>query len=154
MWRRRDWSRLRKCSGAERLLLAEAVLWLGLSRAATLTLPFRWTVRLFALQPEAEPLPDNGRRNPAAVLVAWALRAAASRTPWQSTCLAQALAGARMLQRRKIACSIALGVARSAQTPESLEAHAWLSCGNEILTGAAGSDRYNVVARFALRAPV
>jgi len=140
------------------MLLIEAVIWLGLARAASLALPFRWTVRLFALRPD----PDSTARRagmPSAVaavtpLLGWALRAAATRTPWKSTCLAQALAGARMLRRRDLPGRVALGVARSAEPPRPLEAHAWLSSGEEILTGAAEAERFSVVARFTLRQPV
>lgn len=152
MWRR-DFAKLRERSGLERQLLVAAVLWLGIARAAILTIPFRWTTRLFALSPAGvdaatgQPSPelrDVARR------IGWALRIAAARSPWHSTCLVQALAGAAMLRSRRMPATLAMGVAKSSVEPGSLEAHAWLSCHGMILTGEPGHEKYNVVARYGL----
>lgn len=146
MRRRLDFAGLGERSRADRRLLVEATLWLALARSALRTLPFRWIVRLFALSPgEGAPAVDTPSRN-AAVRIGWALSAAAARTPWQSACLAQALAGSGMLRMRRIPGTVAMGVAKSAT---GLEAHAWLSCGGAVVTGADGHERYQVVARFA-----
>jgi len=150
MWRRDDFAKLRGRSAADRRLLGEAMLWLGLARCAILTIPFRWTTRLFALRPgEAgtgmdQPCPEVAQR------VGWALRTAAAHSPWQSTCLAQALAGAGMLRIRRIPATLAMGVAKSADEPRSLEAHAWLSCDGSILTGRDAVEKYNVIAEFSV----
>jgi Transglutaminase-like superfamily len=150
MWRRRDFVELRRRSGAERQLLVEATLWLGLARSAILTIPFRWTTRLFALRPgEGDASTDRLSRE-LAQRIGWALRVASARSPWQSTCLAQALAGTGMLRRRRIPATLSMGVARSADQLNGMEAHAWLSCAGLILTGGGSHEKYNVVARFTL----
>ena|ERR1019366_5115167 len=146
MWRKRDFARLRRCRPEDWLLLVEATLWLGLSRAAINVLPFRWTARLFALDPGetgAQPVKPPEDR------IAWSLRAVAARAPWQSTCLVRALAGSGMLRFRGIPATIALGVAKSEGAPASMIAHAWLSCGGVVITGAAGHEQYRVIAKFS-----
>jgi hypothetical protein len=54
-----------------------------------------------------------------------------------------------MLKRRRIAATLYLGVAKKKDQPEQLAAHAWLRCGDAILTGAAGHRQFAVVAVFA-----
>jgi hypothetical protein len=154
MWRKNDLDRLRGRSAADRQLLVEAMLWLGIARSAILTIPFRWTTRLFALKPgEAGADAVNPSSFAVAQRIGWALRAASGRSPWHSTCLAQALAGTSMLRRRGIPGTLTMGVARSAAESSGLEAHAWLSCSNIILTGADGCARYRVIAKFTLNLP-
>jgi len=153
MWRRYDFAKFRGRSQADRRLLVEATLWLGLARAAILTVPFRWTTRLFALRAgEGDSAMDQPSRE-IAQRIGWALRVAAVRSPWHSTCLAQALAGTGMLRRRRIPATLAMGVAKIANEPRSLEAHAWLSCQGVILTGADGWEKYSIVAKFTLNRP-
>jgi hypothetical protein len=130
-------------------LLLQAAAWLGTLRAAILVLPFRRITRLMGLAPGE----NLGAADPAlaerAARVGWAVRTVASRTPWQSACLAQALAGAILLRRHGLPGTIYLGVAKEAGAANALTAHAWLRCGDAILTGAAGRERFAVVAAFA-----
>jgi hypothetical protein len=146
-----DFGRLRKRSPADLLLLAEATLWLGIARAAILTVPFRWIVRLLALQPGVITAPARPAPPLLADRMSWAFRAAAARTPWQSTCLAQAFAASGMMRLRGVPATISLGVAKNASPADGLEAHAWLSCGETILTGEAGHKRYLIIAQFSPR---
>jgi hypothetical protein len=150
MWRRQDFVKLRERSAADRRLLVEAMVWLGLARCAILTIPFRWTTRLFALRSgEMVAAVDQSSRD-LARRIGWALRSAGARSPWHSTCLAQALAGTVMLRRRRIPSSLTMGVAKSDVAPGSLSAHAWLSCGGNILTGRDGYEKFNIIAQFTV----
>jgi hypothetical protein len=83
-----------------------------------------------------------------AAQIGWAVRATATRTPWQSTCLTQALAGAQMLKCRSLPVTLRLGAARSPKKSNKLEAHAWLHCGDVTLTGQHDRDRFTVLATF------
>ena len=69
--------------------------------------------------------------------VAWAVPAAASRVPWRSDCLVQALAAQNWLHAEGLQTQMHVGVARD----EPFTAHAWLTCGNRVITGGE-------VARF------
>lgn len=69
--------------------------------------------------------------------VAWAVPAAASRVPWRSDCLVQALAAQNWLHAEGLQTQVHIGVARDG----SFTAHAWLTCGDMVITGGE-------VARF------
>jgi len=150
MWRKHDLARLRGRSATERDLLVEAMWWLGVARGAILALPFRWTARLFALSPGETQTVVNPDSPEVTQRIAWALRVASARSPWRSTCLAQALAGSVMLRRRRLPGTLVLGVARSDAEGRQLMAHAWLSSGRAIITGIDEHERYNAVAKFTV----
>lgn len=132
----------------QRLLLAQATIALAVMRVAIRTLPFRVIARLLRLERIRSPEP-HGRGDARAAEIGWALRAAAAHTPWESTCLVQALAGAAILRRRRIPSTLSLGVAREA-ADRQLIAHAWLRCGDEVLTGDEGRDRFVELTSFAV----
>lgn len=142
---RRDATRFLSLSMAERHLLIEAIGWLLMLRIATLTLPYRRVASLLRLTPSgAEDGPPAS--SPDCVSVGWAVRAAACRTPWLSTCLAQSLAGYAILRRRRVPSVVYLGVAKDAGG--KLIAHSWLRCGDRIVTGGDDHRRYSVIARY------
>jgi Transglutaminase-like superfamily len=140
-WRRR--------SRAERLLLMEAFLLLGIARLTVLVLPFKWlAVSLGRHKHEADAQISFSDLN-LARKVGQAVCSAANYTPWESVCLPQAVAAKWMLKRRHVAGTLYLGVAKDETKPEKLSAHAWLRSGNIILTGAAGHRQFTVVATFS-----
>ena len=140
---RRDWSRrVRRLVSRDGLRFAEALGYLALARVAVVVLPFRLIApRLGVTHAETPPaggLPPRSRG------VAWAVAAAARRTPWRSGCLEQAIAAKAMLRRRGIQSTLYLGVAR-----DPVAAHAWLRVGDLNVTGGPDVARYSVVASFA-----
>ena len=142
--------RLRKLwrlSWKGRWLLIRAVSWLGLARLAVLTLPLRW-IAPYLGQPMQES-PDTNRPEQRAAVegVAWAVQTMSRYTPWDSNCLAQAIAAKRMLQLYDIPSTLYLGVAR--EDSEGLEAHAWLRSGALVVTGAQEMPRFTVLSTFA-----
>jgi hypothetical protein len=147
-----SWTRnLRKLharSWSERGQLIEAFIWLGVMRVALGRLPFRRiAARLGLTQTETFNVPKT--LNVAeATRIGWAVKAVASRTPWKSTCLIQALAGMILLRRRKIAGTLYLGIAKDELAPEQITAHAWLCSGDLFLTGESGREHYKVVSIF------
>lgn len=86
-----------------------------------------------------------------AVQVGWAVRAASRFTPWQSTCLVQVLAAQRMLEERLLPGAFYIGTAPGAGESAGidLDAHAWLKCGERIITGEKGHERYAVISVFS-----
>lgn len=140
-WRRR--------SRAERLLLMEAFLLLGIARLVVLALPFKWlAVSLGRHMKESGPQASASNLRHAR-MVGQAVRSAANNTPWESLCLPRAVAAQWMLKCRHVACTLYLGVAKDETKPERLAAHAWLRCGEIILTGAAGHRQFTVVTTFS-----
>lgn len=128
-------------------LLAEAALLMGLARMAVLTLPFRWVMRACGTHMAESPLNLPAGDAEAAARVAWAIDTMRLFTPWDSNCLAQAIASARMLQRRGVATTTYLGVASGQKN--DLDAHAWVRCGEKIILGEQNHTPYAAVSSFA-----
>ena len=126
---------------------------LGWMRAAILTTSFKHLARKLEhhrLPPPPSPATLEQLRiaNRIGKLVA----SAAKYTPWQSLCLAQVLVVQRLLSRRGIPGQLYLGVRRGCELtddPTGLSAHAWLQCGQYIVNGAAGHERFTVVSTFS-----
>lgn len=136
-------ARLWRASWPDRLLLVETFACLGAARLAVRLVPFRWTSAWVARQSR-----DTGESaGPAAIGVAERIAALVPRvsayTPWRSNCLAQGLAAHAMLRRRGVPSTLHLGLAKNGD--DRLVAHAWLSCGTCIVTGAPGHERFTSV---------
>ncbi len=81
--------------------------------------------------------------------VGWAVETMARHLPWDSRCLAQAIAAWWMLARRGIHGTVYFGVARNPDKP--FDAHAWLRCGSRIVTGGHGLGQFQVISCFSRR---
>ncbi|MDD4357378.1 MAG: lasso peptide biosynthesis B2 protein [Smithellaceae bacterium] len=140
-WRRR--------SRTERMLLLEASVLLGAARLGVLILPFRWLAKsLGQHMKETDESIQPGDLH-LARMIGWAVRSGANYTPWESVCLPQAVAAKWMIKRRSIPGTLYLGVMKDETKPEKLAAHAWVKCGQVILTGAKGHRQYTVVSTFS-----
>ncbi len=143
------WSRL---NWSQRLLLFEAAWHLAAALIAIRLLPFRWIAPSLGRSGEAmassEPRQINPEELQEAQQVGWAVTALARYFPWDAKCLAQAVAGKWMLQRRGLPSTLYLGVERVYDGEKWLEAHAWLRCGTDIITGESQHERFKVLAAF------
>jgi hypothetical protein len=136
-------------SRTERMLLLEAFVLLGAARLGVLILPFRWLAKSLG-QHMTETDAAVGTVNlQIARMIGWAVRSGANYTPWESVCLPQAVAAKWMLKHRGIPGTLYLGVMKDETKAEKLTAHAWVRCGQIILTGAKGHRRYTVVSTFS-----
>ena len=88
-----------------------------------------------------EPLVSDGIQH-----VELAIRRASRYTFHHSKCYDQALTGKLMLQRRGLSSTLYFGLAKD--STNLLKAHAWVRCGNRIITGRAGADGYTVIVCF------
>jgi hypothetical protein len=141
-------ARFRRRPPAQRRLLVRAGVALAVMRLAV-RLPFRTLRTIMGLhRGETAEVVEPGALAHASA-VGWAVRAAASYTPWESTCLMQALAAAALLRHQRIDGTLYLGVAKETRTAEGMTAHAWLRCGELVLTGAGERARYTPIASFA-----
>ena len=148
---RTDLGKLRRLSLGQVVMLFEAMALLGVMRAAILAAPFRWLASLLGLELGSGTTRTDFHQAQEVSLVAWAIRSAAARTPWNSTCLAQAMAAALMLKRRRISSSLYLGVAKEEGGSGALSAHAWLCCGDMVATGGFELDRFSPISCFLCR---
>lgn len=133
----------------QRRLLKEAYLFLAWGRLLK-GLPFaKIAPRLGAHMEETsdEPLDHKELQ---VQMISLAIRKMSKYTFWESQCLVQAIAAMYMLHRRKIDCTLYLGMAKEKQG--DLAAHAWLRSGNMIVTGEEVMDQFTVVAYFGKQA--
>lgn len=139
-----------RLSAPQRRFLAEAFCLLAFARFAILLIPFRG-IAPFLGQVMAESASHDPENAGLADRISWAVQTAARHTPWQSKCLAQAMAAKMMLKRRKVCSTLYLGLAK--EKGGAVSAHAWLRCGERILTGTPAHEQFTVVAHFAESCP-
>lgn len=68
-------------------------------------------------------------------------------TFWESQCLVKAIAGMKMLERRKIDSTLYLGTGKDEKG--RLSAHAWLRSGQFYVSGAEEMSGFTIVGTFA-----
>ena len=131
----------------DRTLLIEAGLWLGVARLAIWFLPFRWLKRGWG-ESWTPPAGTTGITSPELLdRISWAVATASRYLPRNCLCLAQAMAGKIMLRRRGIPSTLYLGLTRDGTA--LIQGHAWLTCGERVLTGQQGMEGFTVIATFA-----
>jgi hypothetical protein len=137
----------RRQSWGDRLVLIEALAWLGIARFAVGALPFHWIASYLGhRQRESPAMADPGQQERVR-RIGRAVVTMSRHTPWESQCLVQAIAAKMMLRRRGVPSTLYLGVTKDDAT--GLSAHAWVRSGDVVLTGAAGRERFTVIATFA-----
>jgi hypothetical protein len=140
---RRKTKRFSELDGADKWLLLRAAVWLGIARVMLIVMPFqRLAERLSVPAGDPAPLPDEEvlRR------IGFAVAAAANNVPWRSDCFPQAIAASRLIRGYGYSSTIHLGVERTGE--EGLAGHAWLTCGDSVVTGGADLHRYTEVHRL------
>jgi hypothetical protein len=137
-----------------RLLLVRAWFMLGWYRAIILLVPFkRITAGLqhHRVAPSPPPpLPPALRDE--AIMIGRLVAVAARFTPWQSLCLSQVLVAQNLLAEQDIPGQFYLGVRRGCEgtnDPAGLAAHAWLQCGDAIVSGGAEREQFTPVSSFS-----
>ncbi|GAA4017719.1 hypothetical protein GCM10022280_16270 [Sphingomonas swuensis] len=128
---------LRRRSSAERRLLAEAALLLPFAAAAIRMRPFAQTVAFGAV-------PLGAHRADEVRDITRAVAAAARHMPFRSMCFEQGLAVQRMLRRRGQDARLHYGIAPGAK----LEAHVWISLGDQIIHGGETAPRFREVGQW------
>jgi len=82
-------------------------------------------------------------------ILAWAVNGVSNHLPRSATCLQRALAFQHWLRRYDIPATVYLGVAKNPSAQSGVfQAHAWVSCGHDILMGKAGYEHFKPVAYF------
>ena len=78
--------------------------------------------------------------------IAYAVAAASNSVPWRSDCFPQAIAARLLLKRHGFDSTIHLGINRVGH--DELESHAWLTCGETVVTGQGNLDRFAEIYRL------
>ena len=134
--------RLHRLTGADWLLLAEALPTLAWASLAIAFRPFR-RVAAAASLPRQERVPINraGARK-----IVWAVNAWARRVPWRTVCFQRGLAAHRMLRRRGYDSVLHYGVAQG--EAKGLSAHVWVSLEGEAVIGGEEAPNFACLATF------
>jgi len=134
-------------SWAERFLLLEAFYYLGWARFTLLAVPFKRIAPHLGRQLKKDEIQTpNIPPTKLANQVGWSVDVMSRRTPWESACLAQAMAGKFMLRRRGLSSLLYLGTKKDEYG--EFVAHAWLQNGNKILLGGGGVETFVVLSAF------
>ena len=137
----------------DRRLFIKAWFLLGWMRAAILMTSFKRLTRSLEHQPHFSPGTGlDGQQLVKAVRIGKLVAIAARYTPWQSLCLVQVLVVQRLLAQECVPGQFYLGVRSGNENntdTTGLAAHAWLQCGEAIVSGAAGHELFTVVSTFS-----
>ncbi|TRZ40604.1 lasso peptide biosynthesis B2 protein [Niallia circulans] len=128
-----------------RTLLIEAFFYLGRARYLKL-LPFEKVAPSLGEQ-STETSISSSVHDQMITDVSYAVITASKHTFWDSSCLVQAIAATRMLNKRKIESTLYMGIARDEDG--SMIAHAWVRSGSLFVTGAETMNQFTVVKTFA-----
>jgi hypothetical protein len=123
-----------KLPAADRQLLASAIIAIVRARVAVTFVPVREILQ--PLAPRTDPaFPDTDTAK-----VGWAVETAGRFVPTGKNCLVKAIAGREMLARQGISSQLRIGIAKD--SPDILLGHAWLECGDQIITGEGEHRNY------------
>jgi hypothetical protein len=147
----RKLSRFARVSPGRRALLAEAAVWLVLSRLALALVPFpvlgrRLGAFVGPVQARALQSPATAAQAAIALEIGWAVKRAARHVPFKAVCLPQAMAARLMLSRRGVKSILHFGAAKGVRTP--IAAHAWLDVAGVEVTGYPVDGRFTEIACF------
>ncbi|WP_228307733.1 lasso peptide biosynthesis B2 protein [Priestia sp. J2] len=128
-----------------KLLLIEAFIYLGWARFLK-TLPFSKISPSLGQQMRETAFTTSSSDDKVLKDIAQSLHIMSRYTFWESQCLVKAIAGMKMLEKRKIESTLYLGTAKDENG--KLIAHAWLRSGPFFISGAEGKAKFTVIAKF------
>lgn len=136
--------KFRRLDGADKRLFIHAVTWLFMARLMVLIIPFRRLANWSASKNDAQASapPELIER------ISFAVSAAANNVPWRADCFPQSIAASKLLKRYGYSSTIHLGVANDGEA--TIAGHAWLTCGETVVTGGEGLDRYTEMHRLSV----
>lgn len=131
-------------SRRERLLRAEAAVYLIVAKLALELVPFRWLVHVFERELRAPEL-HGAARGAARREVRRAVHHVA--LPLRMACFPKAIAAQAMLRRRGVPTTLYWGAARL--PGEGLSGHAWLQDGEAGVVGSHAAVPYTALRSFS-----
>lgn len=142
-------------SRADLLLAAECLLALCWGRLLAF-LPMKWWMRLCRLEIRETDPPVYVDRDQLKLIQKY-VHGLARRVPFRSDCLPRGLAVVSLLGRRGWGSSLHLGARSStggtSVDGDALEAHAWVVCGDFVVTGGPGHRGYRTLVKLVRGAP-
>jgi hypothetical protein len=134
-----------------RLLLWEALGAFALARIMMACLPFKRIAAWLGTPGTESALTATAEQVKIAEEIGWAVACLARRIPWDSRCLAQALAATWMLRSRGLEGTVSFGA--DGRGPREFVAHAWLRFGPCLVTGGADYKHFKTFTSLARKQP-
>ncbi len=122
----------------------------GVARAAIHLLPLRYLSPYFGRFERTLVISTRvtQRQLGQAIRIGQSVRLSAKYTPWDSSCLTQAMVAKFWCRLFKIPYVFYIGFAKAADEPSGYKAHAWITAGRISITGGNGLMDYNVIASY------
>jgi hypothetical protein len=141
---RKRMTRFGQLSAAERLLLLRATFVVASARTGLWVLPLEATRRIAAAVSKGaskgvSKVTAKGPTRHSVEQLVWAVTAVSRYVP-AATCLTQALAAQALLADAGYSSRVEIGVAKD--EPHRFEAHAWVTCGDQVVIGGPHVARY------------
>ncbi|WP_342433954.1 lasso peptide biosynthesis B2 protein [Neobacillus sp. FSL H8-0543] len=127
-------------------IMIEAFIFLGWARILKL-FPFSKIAPVLGTHMDETPYYVDKSNSEVLKVISSSIHIMSLYTFWESQCLVKAIAGMKMLERRKIESTLYLGTARD--EAGKMVAHAWLRSGLFYVSGSEGIEKFTVVGRFA-----
>ena len=140
-------SKIRKLSCWDWWLLVKAVFWTGIGRILILFIPLRKFSFLLGTHMKETPGTPATENMKMLRAVEVAIIRASRIVPWRCKCYEQAIGAKMVLRGYGLETTMYYGVAKDINN--QLIAHAWIRCGNYIVTGRPGMKRFTIVGTFA-----
>lgn len=128
----------------EKRMTVQIYFYAAFYRLCILLVPMHRIEKMLGVRGEESPKEETMAHIKTAKRVGIHVNRIAMHTPWESKCLVRAMTARKLLEKKKISCTLYLGVGKEA---DQMVAHAWLRCGPVYVTGGDGSD-YGMVAKF------
>ena len=141
------YSKIRKVSGKDLWLFFRAICWTGIARILIVFVPLKRFSFLLGTHMKETPETDVSENIVLLKAVGVGIMRASRFVPWRCKCYEQAIAAKMILRGYGIETTLYYGVAKDLS--ENLIAHAWIRCGDYIVTGRPGMKRFTVVGTFA-----
>ncbi len=141
------YSKLGKINKTELGLFLKAVCWTGIARILILFVPLRRFSFLLGTHMKETPNISSAENLDLLKKVALAIIRTSRFVPWRCLCYEQAIAAKMILRKYGLETTMYYGVAKDQD--KKLIAHAWVRCGNYIVTGGRGMNIFTVVGTFA-----
>jgi hypothetical protein len=145
---RDSFKRLWAMSLQRKLLLAEVPLALAVAALRVRLTPFRKLVPRLGQQGCQASQQLSTAQQELARDAEWLIAALCRRLPVQPTCLMQAVAAKALLSKRGVPSTVYIGIAPPQADGRNVNAHAWLQCGERIVTGRAQSEKFKPMVWF------
>lgn len=138
-----------KISNRAKLLFFEAFFLIALARIATKFYSFQRLLQILGTtHGETTKTPISIEEKRYYYEYTKAINRAAKIAWWHTMCYEQAITAKLMLRRRKVPCTIYIGMHRK-EDNQKLEGHAWLRVHDFIVTGKTDFSKYVVVGVFS-----